>query len=141
MYSVFSNSSINRLFYAILDASLDWPRGVSRRDGNLTIDSPGPVCVHLTNPKNKVLTVPRRLSSFPATCAETLWVLAGRNDLEFLEYFLPRAKDFSDDGKTWRAAYGPRLRGGLMLWPDQLQFVADELRSDPTSRRAVITLL
>jgi thymidylate synthase len=143
MYTLFSDSSINKLFYKILDASIDWPKAVVRRGGKTTIDSPGPVCVHLTNPRNKVLTIPGRASCFPAACAEALWVIAGRNDLEFLEFFLPRAVDFSDDGKTWRAGYGPRIRtfpdpyGGV----DQLAFVVDELSGDRTSRRAVMTLL
>ena len=39
-----------------------------------------------------------------------MWVLAGRSDVELLKFFLPRAPDFSDDGKVWRAGYGPRLR-------------------------------
>ena len=163
MYKTFSGHSVNNLFYQILaDALKTWPRGVERRDGKVTWDSPGPVCVHLTNPRNRVLTIPGRKGSFPAACAETLWVLAGRNDIAFLEPYLPRAKDFSDNGKTWRAAYGPRLRGkGFCSCPDkdfpacdwndhlttctprtdQIKFVVDELRARPESRRAIMSLL
>src|SRR4029078_12597498 len=66
--------------------------------------------------------------------------LNGRNDLDFIRYFLPRAVDFSDDGVTWRAGYGPRLRDygpGI----DQIEFVVNELRANPNSRRAVLSLL
>ena len=149
MYKTFSGHSINNLFYQILkDALENWPKGVKRRDDRLTWDSPGPVCVHLTNPRNRVLTIPGRNSSFPATCAETLWVLAGRDDVKFLEPFLPRAKDFSDDGKIWRAGYGPRLRGHNFYdngWEvyrtDQIDTIVYELSHKPESRRAVIGLL
>lgn len=72
----------------------------------------------IENPLQRVLLAPGRGHNPFAALAETMWVLAGRNDLEFLGRYLPRAGDFSDDGKTWRGGYGPRLRawerfGGL----------------------------
>lgn len=85
-----------------------------------------------------------------AQVAETLWVLAGRNDLSWLEEYIPQCRKWSDDGETWRAGYGPRLR----RWPqvygdvrhdeynyiDQIRQVYDKLRQDPDTRQAVITL-
>jgi thymidylate synthase len=101
----------------------------------------------ITNPTQRyVLTHGRKASVF-AQIAETLWVLSGRNDVEWLSAYLPRAKDYSDDGEVWRGGYGPRIRsfGG---WPhqnsdgrvgiDQVAHVVDLLRDDPLSRRAVI---
>src|SRR5690348_6824007 len=64
----------------------------------------------LERPQERCLVTPRRRNNIFATIAETMWVLAGRNDLAFLTRYLPRAQDFSDDGQIWRAAYGPRLR-------------------------------
>lgn len=81
----------------------------------------------IENPLERVLLAPGRGHNPFAALAETMWVLAGRNDMEFLSRYLPRAKDFSDDGKTWRGGYGPRLRawerfGGiqnhLAVYPD-----------------------
>ncbi|MGV9680666.1 thymidylate synthase [Nocardia sp. NPDC003482] len=96
--------------------------------------------VTLDRPTERVLTVPHRNNNVFAQLAETIWVLAGRNDMEFLTRYLPRAGEFSDDGKTWRAAYGPRLRswgpGGL----DQFGAVRDRLREDPYTKRAVATI-
>jgi thymidylate synthase len=102
----------------------------------------------LTDPQRReILSLNRKANVF-AQIAETMWVLAGRNDIEWLSAYLPRAKDYSDDGKTWRGGYGPRLRG----WPsshdgrgqgqpiDQLAHVVDLLREDPLSRRAVIAI-
>lgn len=95
--------------------------------------------VTIDRPCERVLTIPHRNASVFAQIAETLWVLAGRDDLEFLNRYLPRAVDFSDDGKTWRAAYGPRLRawGGEV---DQLAQVRARLTEDAHTKRAVAAI-
>lgn len=93
----------------------------------------------LTDPQHReILTINRKANVF-AQIAETMWVLAGRNDIEWLSAYLPRAVDYSDDGKTWRGGYGPRIRGGHFGF-DQLGHVVDLLREDPLSRRAVIAI-
>jgi thymidylate synthase len=94
--------------------------------------------LELTAPCERVILVPGRNNSIFAAIAETMWVLAGRNDLDYLSAYLPRAPDFSDDGVTWRGAYGPRLRD----WngTDQIAEIRNLLDADPTSRRAVATL-
>jgi thymidylate synthase len=95
--------------------------------------------VTLDRPRERVLTVPHRNNNVFAQVAETLWVLAGQDDLEFLSAYLPRAVDFSDNGTTWRAAYGPRLRswgGGV----DQLAQVRARLTEDPHTKRAVAAI-
>lgn len=79
-----------------------------------------------------------RKASLPAQLAETLWILAGRNDVGWLSKYLPRAVDFSDDGETWRGGYGPRLRDYRGV--DQLAHVVDLLREDSETRRAVINI-
>lgn len=98
----------------------------------------------LEQPWRREMTAPTRNASLPAQIAETIWVLAGRNDVEFLSHYMPRAVEFSDDGKTWRGAYGSRLRA----WPrrdssdvfDQLAWVVDLLKADRSSRRAIISI-
>lgn len=95
------------------------------------------------------IATPGRNVSLPAQIAETMWILAGRSDVEWLSNYLPQAPKFSDDGKTWRGGYGPRLRG----WStdefahgpggdnvDQLKYIIDLLREDPDTRRAVFTI-
>lgn len=86
----------------------------------------------------RCIIVPERLNNVFAAIAESVWVLAGRNDIGYLLPYLPRAVDFSDDGDTWRGAYGPRIRDWAGV--DQLFHVVDLLRADPTSRRAVISI-
>ncbi|WP_439616271.1 thymidylate synthase [Shinella sp.] len=93
----------------------------------------------IERPQDRFLFLPDRLNDCCAQIAESLWVLAGRSDIKWLTHYLPRAPEFSDDGATWRAGYGPRLRD----WrgeTDQLAQVLALLQADPTSRRAVMAL-
>ena len=99
----------------------------------------------IDNPLDREITLLERKHSIAAQIAETMWVLSGSNNIEWLSNYLPRAKDYSDDGKTWRGAYGKRLRA----WPrrdgsgdviDQLRYVVDLLKKDPDSRQAVMTI-
>ncbi|MGD8194136.1 thymidylate synthase [Herbiconiux sp. P18] len=94
--------------------------------------------IELDAVRERCVLLPGRHNNIFASIAESMWVLCGRDDLEYLCAYLPRAKDFSDDGVTWRAAYGPRLRNWNGV--DQLAEIINILRSDPNSRRAVAAL-
>lgn len=100
------------------------------------------VGITLTEPWKRATQLPSRKANIAAQIAETMWVLGGRNDVEWLERYLPRAKDFSDDGKTWAGGYGPRLRAwtGNGRTIDQVENVIEILRKDPTSRRAFMAI-
>lgn len=99
------------------------------------------VGITLENPWERELLTPGRKPSLAAQIAETMWILAGRDDVEWLTHYLPRAAEFSDDGATWRGAYGRRLRA----WPrrgdddviDQLAHIVDLMSESPGTRRAV----
>jgi thymidylate synthase len=143
-------TDVNDAFLKLCREAQSWPKEV-RRGNEVMLDSPGPVCVEIADPRKRVLNIVGRNNSLPAACAETLWVLAGRDDIEFLKFYLPRAPDFSDDGEIWRAAYGPRLRGrgyfrnvhtGRRIFRiDQLGKVVAHLKAHPNSRRAVMGFL
>lgn len=109
-----------------------------KRRGSAMLEARTPVLFQLHNPGRNLCTLAERELNPWVALAEFPWLLAGRNDLAWLRPYLPRAVDFSDDGLTWRAGYGPRLRE----WngADQLQFVIQELKENPESRRAVISL-
>ncbi|WP_161580391.1 thymidylate synthase [Subtercola vilae] len=94
--------------------------------------------VSLTKPLERCIVVPSRNNNVFASIAETMWVIAGRNDIAYLANYLPRAANFSDDGKTWRAGYGPRLRQWHGV--DQLGSVLNTLADSPSSRRAVMSI-
>lgn len=92
----------------------------------------------LNNSKDRVIILPKRNNNIFALIAETLWVLGGRDDMNYLSYYLPRAKDFSDDGLVWRGAYGPRLRN--WYGKDQFQNALELLKKDINTKRCVMTI-
>lgn len=92
----------------------------------------------LSHPQERCLFVPHRGNNVIATLAETLWVMAGRADVDWLSTFLPRAIDFSDDGVSWRGGYGPRLRHWNGV--DQVAQVRRLLLEEQTTRRAVMSI-
>ena len=93
----------------------------------------------ISNPSHRVLTRPHRYNNFPATIAETLWVLAGRSDMQFLSFFLPNATSYSDDGTSWRGAYGTRLRRFYSGY-DQINGVIEAIKKDPYTRQAIMVI-
>ena len=94
--------------------------------------------ITIDNPNERAIVLKNRNKNIFALIAETLWVLGGRNDLGFLSHYLPRAIDFSDDGLTWRAAYGPRLRNWYGI--DQFETIIDRINEDTYTKRAVMTI-
>lgn len=114
--------------------------------------------IRISHPTERVLISPHRGANIFAQLAEAMWVMGGRDDVEFLSRYLPRAKDFSDDGKVWRGGYGPRLRkwkrqdpdpnaysaasplGDPALFVDQLEECVKILCEDLPSRRAVMVI-
>lgn len=94
--------------------------------------------IAIEHPIERCIILPRRKNNIFASIAESMWLLAGRNDLVFLTHYLPRAQEFSDDGTTWRAAYGPRLRNWYGV--DQIQQNILLLQEDLTSRRGAMAI-
>lgn len=115
----------------------------------------GPVTVSYDRPRERVLLNAARDASPFLTLYESLWMLAGRNNVAPLAYYAERMRDYSDDGETLNGAYGYRWRCakewtsadhgddfGLFTFGevDQLQIVIKHLRVKPESRRAVLQM-
>lgn len=94
--------------------------------------------VEIEDTRARYVVMAHRHNNVFASIAESMWVIAGRNDLAYLSAYLTRAQEYSDDGTTWRAAYGPRLRNWNGV--DQVAEVLSILRADPSSRRAVMSI-
>lgn len=98
----------------------------------------------------RMLTIPERNTNPFAQIAETLWMIRGRDDLDWLELYIPQCKKWSDDGLTWRGAYGPRLRAwnsmddvlkeSMLITDDQVELVLQMLKEKPKTRQAVMTI-
>lgn len=97
--------------------------------------------MELTDPTQRYLNLPWRKSNIFQLMFETLWVLAGEEELGHLEVFLPRARQYSDDGETWHDAYGPRIMGSKKYgYSNQLQDALNLLKADINTRRAFISI-
>ncbi|SDF91546.1 Thymidylate synthase [Fontibacillus panacisegetis] len=97
-----------------------------------------PVLIEVERPKERCLVIPNRYNNIVATIAETIWVIGGRDDLKYLLKYLPRAHEFSDDGSTWRGAYGKRLTNWYGV--NQVEEIVNLLKRIPYTGRAVMTL-
>lgn len=65
----------------------------------------------MKNPQNRHLCLNGRANNIFSSIAELFWVMSGDKHISpFLEFFLPRAGEFSDDGGlTWSDSYGERI--------------------------------
>lgn len=102
------------------------------------IACPGPVMIEYDRPCERVLFSPKRNANPVFHLLESLWMLAGRNDLKFPATIVKRMTEFSDDGKTLWGAYGFRWRE--FFGYDQIEWIIDELKANPESRRCVMSM-
>lgn len=95
-----------------------------------------PVCTVYQKPLQRVLFSKTRDANPYFHLMESLWMLAGRNDLKWPQFFNSRFNSYSDDGKKIHGAYGHRWRSWYGI--DQIFLVMQELKNNPNTRRAVI---
>ena len=105
--------------------------------GMNTIEYPMPVCTTYQVPWQRVLFSPERDANPFFHFMESMWILAGRNDVEFPNTYNSNINRYSDDGITFHGAYGYRLRSRDF---DQLSTLIDLLKKDSTTRQAVLQM-
>lgn len=136
MINVINGRTINELVYNAINKIITEGDRTPSRNGD--ISAIYNAFSQLENPRARHLQLEGRRNNIFATIAETFWVFAGDDKIDpFLSFFLPRAKDFSDDGETWRSAYGPRLFGVNEALNDLLQQFKNE---GIFTRRAVMSI-
>lgn len=129
-----------------------------------------PVLITYTHPRERVLFNAARDANPFFHLYESLWMLAGRNDVAPVAYYAGQMAEYSDDGRTLNGAYGWRWRhakgrdygsGPTVVMVDdptvpcgkravhadlsvgdldQLGILVAHLKADPTSRRAVLQM-
>lgn len=135
-------TNINDAFIGILDKFLD-PNATnhsvqgSRNGDVLRLNEP--LTVTYNRPWQRVLFNAERNCNPFFHLAEAMWMLAGCNDVKYLAQFVPRMKEFSDNGITFHGAYGFRWRYIFNLG-DQLDSIIEMLRYNPDTRRAVLQM-
>jgi thymidylate synthase len=118
---------------------LVWSKGYEEktRNGN-AISIQEPVFLEIAAPTERVLFDPARNCNPFFHVMEGLWMLAGRDDVHYVSQFNKRMATYSDDGKTFNAAYGFRWREHFGY--DQISRVCEMLKDNPKDRRTVISM-
>jgi len=99
----------------------------------------------ILNPRKRIPYVPGRDLSIHYMVAELLWYLSGNDSTSWISNYSTFWSKISDDGKTANSAYGARIfkshnriaeniDGDWTQW----NYVVNELKNDPDSRRAVV---
>ena len=96
------------------------------------------VAISISDPKQRWV-VSRRPALNPAfALAEVVWIINGRRDLAFLDFWNTKYKDFVGPGPELHGAYGYRLRHHLGL--DQLERAYKILCHDSDTRQVVLQI-
>jgi len=136
--------------------------GVERQTRGFTCyELPYPVIIKISNPLSRLVTIPGRNWNYVLPYVESLWLASGRNDMSLVGHYVNKMYDFSDDRKTMRAGYGPRLRffngisedyntgflqehsqqkGKETIEVDQYDFVEKSFLKDPFTRQGIISI-
>lgn len=109
---------------------------------------PSPVSTMYLYPNERVIFLPERDANPYFHFMESLWMLAGRNDVEWISQFNSAIANYSDDGVTLHGAYGYRWRNAPLSGIidsdigvlDQLATIATLLKTNPDDRRCVLQM-
>ncbi len=133
--------NVNQAFVRLVNIFQDHTCSILEQPSRngLVLRADGPVMVTYLHSRERVLFNRARDCNPFFHLFESLWMLAGRNDVAPLKHYVSTIEDFSDDGKTFHGAYGHRWRGQGTPF-DQLKEIVDQLQRDPNSRRCVLQM-
>lgn len=123
--------NIGAVWSTLLNRLLLQPVAVSPR-GAKTRELIG-VQLHVYDAHNNILISDVRNLNYRFMIAEWLWIWFGHNDVKTIAQYNKEIAKFSDDGVTFRGAYGPPVRAGIA-------HVIQKLTDDRDSRQAVIDI-
>lgn len=124
--------SISELYPQLLARVLDEGEEISPR-GMPTVEVT-PLGFEITDPTQCLVRQRARRLNYAYAIVERMSLLSGKADPEMLCFYVDKLWDYvNPETRCFDGAYGPRVR-------PQLDYVCDELRRDPASRRAVISI-
>lgn len=120
------NSSWRGLLRRLIDKGNDCkPRGMLTKE-ILGYRS----CIDMCCP---ILTTSGRGLNHKFLCGEAHWILSGSNRVKDISKYMKNIANYSDNGITFRGAYGPQIL-------EQLDYVVEALVNDTDCRQAVLTI-
>jgi thymidylate synthase len=131
-----SQETLDDLLRAVYRRLLRTPHRIkSSKGGNREVSG---VLLEVKRPTARLSRTETKGTVF-SCLGETFWYLSGTDKLDFIEWYVPLYRQFSDDRRTLYGAYGPRLRR-LCGKTDQLKSIITLLKRKPQTRQAVIQL-
>ena len=114
-------------------------RGVEEdsRNGKVLV-FPSPVTTVYNKPTERVMLYDERDANPFFHLYESLWMLAGQDEVHSVGFFAKNMFNYSDNGETLHGAYGHRWRERFHV--DQLDCLVTELSKNPESRRCVLQM-
>jgi thymidylate synthase len=113
--------------------------GVERESRNgPVVMFPMPATLCYTHPRERVIRWKERDANPFLHFFECLWMLNGQNDVKFVSQFSSNIENYSDNGKTFNAAYGHRWRRHFGV--DQIHEAIQQLTADKDTRRVYISM-
>jgi thymidylate synthase len=114
--------------------------GVLRESRNgKVITVPYPVTTVYDRPQERVIFWAQRDANPFFHLYESLWMLAGKNNIAPLVKYTKQIAEYSDDGETLHDAYGFRWRQHFHD-VDQLEVIIARLKANPDDRRCVLQM-
>lgn len=92
-----------------------------------------PFVFSIKNPLCNVLTNPIRKVNKAFMIAEWLWMMSGRNDVKMVGFYNSKIAAYSDNGVSFKGAYGPRII-------EQLDYIFECFKKDMFTRQAIIQI-
>lgn len=135
---VIEGDGVNNLYYLGVNLVQTFGEPEQSRNGTVLV-MPCPVTSVYRSPQKRVLLDKNRNANPFFHLYESLWMLAGRDDVASLNNFIRDFGDrFAEPNGAVHGAYGHRWRRAFGF--DQLNAIVKKLRNDRTSRQAVLTM-
>ena len=106
--------------------------------GGQVVEHEVPVATVFNKPWERVLFEEVRDANPFFHFMEGLWMLAGRNDLAFVQQYNQRMSEYSDDGINLHGAYGHRWINHFNA--NQIDIIIKRLIKNPNDRRCVLQM-
>ena len=130
------NDAFKKAVHIMLESD-EWIE-LAPRGKEITREYATPVATVYDSPWRRVLFSAVRDANPFFHLMEALWMMAGRDDADWISQFNGNIRNYAEDNGKFHGAYGFRWRGHFRT--DQITAVIKLLRREPESRRAVIAM-
>jgi len=129
---LFKGDCVPSLYAKILETVLN--EGINIGPRGLLTKELSPVCIEITNPRQRLFGHPHRKEVSIFTYIEGLWILLKEASVDRLVHYVPAMANFTHENtKFLDGAYGPAIG-------NQLEEVYNRLKADTDTRQAIVII-